>query len=283
MSGDPFWKALISRIRAEPSLSRDEETRLAARARDGDAAAARKLASSHLGFVIHVARGYRRSGISPAELLQEGTVGLMEAAKRFNPEKGVRFATYARWWVRAAIQDHIVRSRSLVRIGTTARQRAMFFSIRRKAGITGSEALPEEIARDVANRYATSVQEVTGFARRIGRADDSLNTGSANGRDTLLDQLTDERPSPEERLTRLDEARKRLRHLGAALKSLPPREAHIIRRRYLSEGGISRSKLGREMGLSKERVRQLEQRALQSLRRIIQAGIDARPAKRRPA
>ena len=208
--------------------------------------------------------------------MQEGTVGLIEAVRRFNPDRGVRLSTYAMWWIRASIQDHIVRSRSLVKIGTTAAQKAMFLNLRRRMGAFADlEIVSDDIAKAVAERFSTSVEEVRRFARRIARPDQSLDMPvAADSDDSWVDYLPDTRPSPEDRLSLLRESRAVFSSLAKGLANLPPRERLIIRRRFFAEPAPSRAALGAELGLSKERVRQLEVRALERLREVIFAGGD---------
>lgn len=278
----PGENALFLR-KSDPSerLSRQEEQELARRYIGGDVAAAHRLILSHLRFVHHVARRYGRDGHALSDLVQEGTVGLIEAVRRFNPDRGVRLSTYAMWWIRASIQDHIVRSRSLVKIGTTAAQKAMFLNLRRRMGAFADlETVSDDITKVVADRFSTSVEEVRRFARRIARPDQSLDAPvSAESNDTWVDYLPDSRPSPEDRLSRLRDSRAVFSSLAKGLANLPPRERLIIRRRFFAEPAPSRAALGAELGLSKERVRQLEVRALERLREFIfAAGETGTPA-----
>lgn len=266
------WSSILSKIRQEPRLSREEERELLARTQSGDATAEHKLVVSHLRFVLHVAHRYKRFGVPVSELLQEGTVGLMEAVRRFNPEIGVRLSTYAAWWIRVSIQDYVVRSRSMVRIGASAAQRGMFFALWRRVGeIAEADGRAEEMARSLATKFNTSVGDVIGFARRIGKSDQSLNAPTGDDRaESWLDRIADDAPSPEETVSLAHDLSLRLKALAAALRNLPPRERHIIRCRFLSEPAPSRAALGAQLGLSKERVRQLELRALTRLKGILQ-------------
>lgn len=259
-------------------LSREEERALIARLQRGDATAAGQLITSHLRFVVHIARRYSAHGQPLADLVQEGTVGLMEALKRFNPERDTRLATYAMWWIRAAIQDYVVRSRSLVKIGTTAAQRALFFNLRRVSGaLAEGEPAAEEFTRALAERFNTSVSEVLALARRIARPDQSLDAAVAAGSDDrLIDRVADDHPTPEDVLVARSEFQFWRERLTRALTALPPRELAIIKRRFLAENAPSRAALARELGLSKERVRQLELRALARLRALIEAAVGGR-------
>lgn len=263
---------IMRTVRGQPRLSRGEERELFQRLRSGDKAAASKLVTSHLRFVLHIAKRYARYGHPLADLIQEGTVGLLEAVKRFNPDRDVQLSTYAMWWIRAAIQDYVVRSRSLVKVGTTAAQKSLFFNLRRRVGeMVDGDGPSEEFARNLATRFNMSVAEIFNFARRVARPDQSLDaaTSQADGL-SMIDQVQDERPTPEDVLVAESEGRFWLEKLGRALSALPQRERDIIRRRFLTEKAPSRAALGAELGLSKERVRQLEVRALERLQAILQ-------------
>ena len=266
-------KGLLGSALHQPRLSRVEEQELFRRLRLGDRAAATKLVTSHLRFVLHIAQRYNNHGHPLADLIQEGTVGLLEAVKRFNPERDVQLSTYAMWWIRAAIQDYVVRSRSLVKIGTTAAQKSLFFNLRRRIGeLVDGEGLNEDFVKGLADRFNTSVAEVVNFARRIARADVSMDATFPNsgGNSPIIDRLQDETPTPEESLVAESEGRLWLEWLGRALSGLPARELLIIRRRFLTDKAPSRAALGMELGLSKERVRQLEVRALAQLKAMLQ-------------
>ncbi len=266
----------IDRIRREPRLSRAEESELARRAWEGDAQAASRLIVSHLRFVLHIARRYGSYGHPIGELLQEGTVGLIEAVRRFNPERDVQLSSYAVWWIRAAMQDYVIRSRSLVRIGTTGAQKSMFFTLRRRMSqLADGDWLSEDFIGALAGRFNTSVAEVTNLARRIGQPDQSLDAAPASGNGaSLLDHLADDAPTPEDQVVAASETRLRRDRLAAGLSELPPRERFIIGRRFFAEPKPSRASLGAELGLSKERVRQLEVRALERLRNVLLAALE---------
>ncbi len=274
--GKNYKSGLQNAALQQPRLSRSEERALVERARRGDSAAVTRLITSHLRFVLHIARRYRSYGHPLADLFQEGTVGLMEALKRFNPERDVRLATYAMWWIRSSIQDYVVRSRSLVRIGTTAAQKSLFFNLRRRVGeLMEGDGVSEDFARALAERFNMSVAEVVNLARRIARPDQSLDVPVSNdGSALLIDQVADQRPTPEDEVAEASEFRLWRTRLTAALAKLPPRELLIIRRRFLAEIAPSRAALGAELGVSKERVRQLEVRALARLRELLHAALD---------
>jgi RNA polymerase sigma-32 factor len=253
-------------------LSRIRERELFRRLQGGDGVAVAELVLSHLRFVMHVARRYRGDGQPLSDLFQEGVVGLIEAIKRFNPDRDTRLATYAMWWIRASIQDYVVRSRSLVKIGTTAAQKALFFHLRRRLG--GGETPSDELVRALAARFNTSVAEVLSLARRIARPDQSLESATVDGAAPLIDSIADDRPTPEEALVAASEFRLWRSRLVGALTALPPRELLIIKRRFLAERATSLAALAAELELSKERVRQLEIRALARLRAVLQATLD---------
>ncbi len=269
-------------IRAQPLLSREEERDLARRSRDGDRDATTRLVNSHLPFVVKMARKYRNYGPSLQDLIQEGTIGLLRAAKRFDPGRDVRFATYAMWWVRAAIQDHVVRSWSSVRIGTTATQKTLFFKLRRMMVELrdGADALGEELLAPLAKRFDVPLREVTALAQRVARFDLSLNRPIRGERTTggygageqsadWLGRLACGRPNPEEEAVEESESRFWNGLLARALDALPPREQLIIQARYYADAVPTREAIGRELGISKERVRQLEARALEKMRRML--------------
>jgi RNA polymerase sigma-32 factor len=261
--GDWAPPGFLSAIRTAPMLSRDEESRLARSVQLGDAAAGVRLVLSHLRFVVRVARGYRHSGVPMADLVQEGTVGLIQAVRRFNPDQGTRLATYAMWWIRASIQERVVRSWSLVRVGTTAAQKALFLSLRRR----GTGELTDTLARAFAQRFGVKPSEVVDLARRAFARDRSLDEPSGErGRSDRLSLLPDSGSTPEERVAEAGQLRFWRALLWRALSALPPREQVIIRRRYLSEARATFEALSHELGLSKERVRQLESAALGKLK-----------------
>jgi RNA polymerase sigma-32 factor len=273
--------SFIDTIRREPRLSREEEAELARRAWEGDAQAASRLIVSHLRFVLHLARRYGRHGIPVGELLQEGTVGLIEAVRRFNPDRDVQLSSYAVWWIRAAMQDYVIRSRSLVKMGTTAAQKSMFFTLRQRVSqLAEGDWLNDDFIGALANRFNTSVAEVTNLARRISQPDQSLDERQASREGdpdfgpTRLDRLADPGPTPEERVAAARERRLHRECLASGLSKLPERERFIIGRRFFAEPKPSRAALGAELGLSKERVRQLEVRAIERLREMFFAAIE---------
>lgn len=257
---------------AQKLLDREEERELARRAGAGDVTAEQRLIASLQGFVVRTAQRYRRSGVPMPDLVQEGMVGLIQAVRRFNPEKDVRLATYAVWWIRAAMLDHIVRSWSLVRLSTTSAQKSLFLQLSRLSALIGSaDALSEDIIQKLADRFETTAADVRALARRVTHRDTSLDqtVERDGGQVRLLDQLPACEPSAEDRLV-MDSERKLLAELTAfALAHLPAREQFIIRNRYFSGAKRTLASIGHELNLSKDRVRQLEARALATLREIM--------------
>ncbi|MSO76280.1 MAG: sigma-70 family RNA polymerase sigma factor [Alphaproteobacteria bacterium] len=269
----------VSPVNAGERLSAAEEQTLAQRLKGGDESAAERLVVSYLPFVVATARRYSRYGLPLNELVQEGVVGLIRAVRRFNPDQDARLASYASWWVRAAIHDHIIGSWSLVRVGTTAAQKALFFRLRRMATDLGSGFDEgEEAIRRLAAKFQVTTGEVMALARRVAGRDRSLNQPAPGGDGEWISQLVDRRPSPEEAVAQKSEHRFWQGLLDQAMASLPPREREIIRRRYLADARASFESISRELDLSKERVRQLEARALGELRAFLARAVPSRPS-----
>ena len=263
----------------EPLLSREIEYDLAKRWRDSrDEVALHKLVRAYTRLVISIASRFRNYGLPMGDLVQEGNVGLLQAAERFEPDRGVRFSTYASWWIRSAMQDFILRNWSIVRTGTTAAQKSLFFNLRRlRAQIDdiGGEQLSEESREFIANELKVNVHEVEAMEIRLNGGDQSLNAPvSDESEDSWQDFLSDQRPSSEETVVSVRDGRTRARWLVEALRELPQREQTIIRKRRLTENGATLEELGRVLGVSKERVRQLEHRALTKLRKSISQRTD---------
>jgi RNA polymerase sigma-32 factor len=255
----------------EPLLERETEYDYARRWRDeGDEHALHELVRAYMRLVISTAARFRNYGLPMGDLVQEGSVGLMQAAARFDPERGVRFSTYATWWIRAAMQDYILRNWSIVRTGTTSAQKSLFFNLRRlRARIEGNVGgrLSHEGRRSIADELRVPLGEVESMEMRLSGSDQSLNAPVADDSDgAWQDFLRDERPTPEQVVTGLRDSETRSRWLNEALTELTDREQTIIRRRRLREDGATLEELGKTLGVSKERVRQLEQRALAKLR-----------------
>jgi len=266
------------------SVSVEEERDLARRSQAGDREASDRLLRAHLAFIVSIARKYRRYGVPMNDLVQEGSTGLLHAIRKFDPSAGARLSTYARWWVRAAIQDHVVRSWSLVRIGTTAAQKAMFFHLRRKMAeirggpdsVTGNP-MTEERLRPVARKFGVPLKEAMALARRAAEKDRSLNQRvRADDPAEWGDRLADERESPEDAAAGASADRFRRGLVAKALKSLSGRERAIIAARFMADTRRTRGAIAADLGISRERVRQLEISALGKLRRLLgRKGLEA--------
>ncbi len=254
-----------------PLLTREVEFDLARRWRQhGDEAALHDLVRAYARLVVSTASRFRNYGLPMGDLVQEGNVGLMQAAARFEPERDVRFSTYAAWWIRSAMQDYILRNWSIVRTGTTAAQKSLFFNLRRlRARIQEASAsqLSDAGRQQIAEELNVDVAEVEAMEMRMSGNDQSLNAPiSDSSDDNWQDFLSDERPNPEEVVIGLRDSASRSRWLAEALGALTPREQTIIRQRRLREEGATLEELGAQLGVSKERVRQLEHRAMMKLR-----------------
>lgn len=273
-------KSLLRAAASQPMLAHDEEARLAREASAGDRVAEGHLILSHLRVVIKIARSYRGSGVPMSDLVQQGTLGLIHAVRKFNPDRGIRLSTYAMWWIRASIQEHVVRSWSLVRVGTTNGQKALFLRLRRMTAdlLGGAEELSDEIVQKLARGFGVTTAEVAALARRVAYGgDQSLDrmTSSGGGSDGSrragwLASLVAPQANPEEALAQVSERRFLDDFIARALGMLPPRERLIIERRYLADVRATFDAIGREIGLSKDRVRQLERIALEKLRAMLQ-------------
>jgi RNA polymerase sigma-32 factor len=263
----------------EPLLSRDHEFDLARRWReDGDTVALHELVRAYTRLVVATAARFRNYGLPMGDLVQEGNVGLMQAAARFEPDREVRFSTYAAWWIRSAMQDYILRNWSIVRTGTTAAQKSLFFNLRRlraKIDDVSGRPLSREGREKIARELKVEIGEVESMEMRLAAADQSLNAPiSDGGEDDWQDFLPDSRPNPEDVVIGLRDNETRSRWLGEALRELSPRERTIIHQRRLREQGATLEELGRELGVSKERVRQLEHRAMLKLRESMRRRIE---------
>jgi RNA polymerase sigma-32 factor len=252
-------------------LSRERELWLARLWREaGDEAALHELVMAYMRLVISTAARFRNYGLPMSDLVQEGATGLMQAAARFEPEREVRFSTYAAWWIRSAMQDYILRNWSVVRTGTTAAQKALFFNLRRlraKIGDGAGGPLDEAGRAFIASELSVHTDEVEAMEMRLAGGDQSLNaTISPTGEDEWQDFLADERPTPEETVMFARDSRTRSIWLAQALAELTDREQIIIKERRLRDDARTLEELGRDLGISKERVRQIEHRALEKLK-----------------
>jgi len=274
----------LQEIRKFPMLEAEQEFMLAKRWQEHeDAEAAHKLVTSHLRLVAKIAMGYRGYGLPVAELIAEGNVGMMQAVKRFDPDRGFRLATYAMWWIRASIQEYILRSWSLVKIGTTAAQKKLFFNLRRLKGqiaaLEEGDLSPEQV-KLIATKLSVPEQDVVQMNRRLAAPDNSLNAPvRADGDGEWQDWLVDDTPSQETRLVEDEELSNRRALLANAMKELNERERRILEARRLSEEPATLEDLSQEFGISRERVRQIEVRAFEKLSRAMKRGA----AERRPA
>lgn len=264
-------RKLVRDSMAAPLLERDHERELAIRWRQqGDEKALHELVQSYMRLVISMASKFKHYGLPQADLVQEGVVGLMQAAARFEPEREVRFSTYAAWWIRSAMQDFVLRNWSVVRTGTTAAQKSLFFNLRRlRAKIeeaTGGR-LDDEGRSKIAEELGVSRNDVEDMEMRLSAPDQSLNaTIGEESDDAWQDFLADERPNPEETVAEFKDAQTRSAWLASSIAELSEREQIIIRERRLCENGRTLEELGAKLGISKERVRQIEHRALMKLK-----------------
>ena len=268
----------LQRIRTYPMLEAREENLLAQRwVQEGDAEAAHRLVTSHLRLVAKIAMGYRGYGLPLGELISEGNVGMMQAVRRFDPNRGFRLATYAMWWIRASIQEYILHSWSLVKIGTTAAQKKLFFNLRKLKGqmqaIEDGDLRPEHVTR-IADRLNVAETEVIQMNRRIGSPDVSLNAPlREEGEGEWQDWLADEADDQESLLANREELNSRRGLLAGALRGLSDREREIIAERRLSEQPATLENLSHRYGISRERVRQIEVRAFEKLQKAIRNAI----------
>ena len=268
----------LREIHRFPMLSAEEEQELLHRWHDKqDIQAAHRVVTSHLRLVAKIASGYRGYGLPLNELIGEGNAGMMQAVKRFDPDRGFRFATYAIWWIRAAIQEYILHSSSMVRMGTTAAQKKLFFNLRRlksqMQSIEEGDLKPEQVAK-IANSLNVREQEVITMNRRLGGPDYSLNAPvGVDGEGEWQDWLVDESETQENALAEREELTGRKALMRTAVKTLNRRELHILAERRLKEDPTTLDELAREYGVSRERVRQIEARAVEKLRKSMQAQI----------
>ncbi len=274
----------LQEIRKFPMLEQEQEYTLAKDWReDGDVESAHQLVTSHLRLVAKIAMGYRGYGLPVSELISEGNVGMMQAVKRFDPERGFRLATYAMWWIRAAIQEYILHSWSLVKMGTTAAQKKLFFNLRKLKGqmqaIEEGDLHPEQVSH-IATQLNVPEADVVSMNRRLAAPDNSLNAplridGDGEWQDWLVDDTMDQ----ETMLAEDEELGKRRALLVAAMKSLNERERHILEERRLKDNPTTLEELSQEYGISRERVRQIEVRAFEKLQKAIRnAAIEQRLA-----
>ncbi|MBT5263494.1 MAG: RNA polymerase sigma factor RpoH [Rhodospirillaceae bacterium] len=264
----------LQEIRQFPMLEPNQEYMLAKSWREhDDIDAAHQLVTSHLRLVAKIAMGYRGYGLPLSELISEGNVGMMQAVKRFDPERGFRLATYAMWWIRASIQEYVLHSWSLVKIGTTAAQKKLFFNLRKLKGqiqaIEEGDMTPENVTT-IAERLEVSEAEVVSMNQRMSSPDHSLNAPlRIDGDGEWMDWLVDESATQEQVLAESEELGKRRALLTEAMQGLNERERHILTERRLSEDPSTLEELSQEYGISRERVRQIEVRAFEKLQKAV--------------
>ena len=276
LSPEQGLNSYLQEIRKFPMLEKQEEFMLAKRyAEHGDMEAAEKMVTSHLRLVAKIAMGYRGYGLPIGEVISEGNVGLMQAVKKFDPDKGFRLSTYAMWWIRAAIQEYVLRSWSLVKMGTTAAQKKLFFNLRRMKGemkaIEDGDLKPEHLKK-IATDLNVKESEVISMNRRmLGGGDASLNVqiGAEDGSAQWQDWLKDESDSQEDMLADEQEHDARMDLLRDAMADLNDRERDIFQRRRLSESPLTLEELAKVYGVSRERIRQIEARAFEKIQKAM--------------
>ena len=268
LSGDRGLSRYLNEIKKFPILTADDEFMLAKRYLEhGEADAAHKLVTSHLRLVAKIAMQYRGYGLPVADLISEGNLGLMKAVKKFEPDRGFRLSTYAMWWIKASVTEYVLKSWSMVKMGTMSAQKKLFFSLRkakRKLDIIDTSDINPEQAKILADQFNISEADIVHMNRRMTARDMSLNAPVSNDDDAsmeYMDTLVDGGPSPETIVVRAQEKVFHNAHLRAALDQLPERERHIFIERRLTEDPVTLEELGKEYGISRERVRQLENRA----------------------
>ena len=282
MSPEGGLSRYLTEIRKFPMLSKDEEFMLAKRWKEhSDPEAAHKLVTSHLRLVAKIAMGYRGYGLPIGEVISEGNVGLMQAVKKFEPDKGFRLATYAMWWIRASIQEYILRSWSLVKMGTTAAQKKLFFNLRKaKSEISAfgeGDLRPEQVSH-IATRLGVLDEEVISMNRRLSGPDSSLNAPlRSDGESEWQDWLADDNAvSQETAFAENEEKSIRMSLLDEAMKELTDRERHILTKRRLQDNPTTLEELATEYGVSRERVRQIEVRGFEKLQKAMRTAAEER-------
>ncbi len=290
LASESGLSAYMADIKKFPVLDAQEEYMLARRYADHeDVDAAHKLVTSHLRLVAKIAMGYRFYGLPVSDLISEGNVGLMRAVKKFEPERGFRLATYAMWWIKAAINEYVLNSWSLVKVGTVAAQKKLFFNLRKlkaRLGLYEEGDIPLEAAEKIAKRLDVTTTDVIEMNRRLSRSDASLNQFVAEDGDTeRQDLLVDDKPDQETVLADRENRALGSKLLKEAMSELTPRERRIIEERRLAENPRTLEEIGEEYGISRERVRQIENRAFAKLQRaVLQAAqsLEATAAKAFP-
>jgi RNA polymerase sigma-32 factor len=279
LSGEAGLSRYLSEIRKFPLLTPEDEYMFAKRWKEHeDPEAARRLVTSHLRLVAKIAMGYRGYGLPVSEIVSEGNVGLMQAVKRFDPDKGFRLATYAMWWIRASIQEYVLRSWSMVKLGTTAAQKKLFFNLRKAKNNIGAieegDLTPDHTAT-LADQLGVTENEVTEMNRRLSGGDASLNAPlRSESESEWQDWLADDTADQETRLAEREEMSDRHELLMGAMKDLTERERDIIQARRLQDEPATLEELSQKYGVSRERVRQIEVRAFEKLQRGIKSAMN---------
>lgn len=286
-SGEGGLRRYLTEIRKYPLLGKDEEYMLAKRWREhGDPEAAHRLVTSHLRLSAKIALSYRGYGLPIGEVISEGNLGLMHAVKKFDPDKGFRLATYAIWWIRAAVQEYILRSWSLVKLGTSAIQKKLFFNLRRAkariSALSDGDLTPEQ-AKAIASRLGVQEEEVVTMDRRLASRDASLNSPLAtDSEQEWLDILEDEGAvDPEAAVAEAEERTLRMDLLAQAMQTLNDRERRIFTARRLHDPPSLLEDLAQDFGISRERVRQIEVRAFEKVRAFVTKGVDRKLREKR--
>tara|TARA_B100001245_G_scaffold40420_1_gene25902 strand:+ start:64 stop:915 length:852 start_codon:yes stop_codon:yes gene_type:complete len=274
LSSEGSLSFYLQEIKRFPILTAEEEYMLAKRYKEhGDTQAAHKLVTSHLRLVAKIAMGYRGYGLPVTDLISEGNVGIMQAVKKFDPEKGFRLATYAMWWIRAQIQEYVLHSWSLVKIGTTAAQKKLFFNLRKLKNQLGSiddGSLSPENVREIANRLNVKEAEVKDMEGRLFSGDQSLNVQIGHEANTeWQDMIVDDSEAQDKVFEKKDEYLHRKKLFNEALKILNPREKEIIKLRRLRDKPKKLEELSQQFNISRERVRQIEEKAIEKLQKEI--------------
>ena len=275
VSEGPGLARYLNEIKKFPLLTADEEYMLAQRFREhGETEAAHQLVTSHLRLVAKIAMQYRGYGLPVSDLISEGNIGLMKAVKKFEPERGFRLSTYAMWWIKASVTEHVLRSWSLVKMGTMAAQKKLFFSLRKakaRLQILDAGELEPEQAEALSKQFGLSAEDILNMNRRMSARDYSLNAPVSEDGDSVefMDTLVDESPSPEAIVAQREEAGIHNEMLQAALAELPERERHIFVERRLKDDPMTLEQLGAVYGISRERVRQLEVRAFEKVQKAV--------------
>jgi RNA polymerase sigma-32 factor len=276
LASDAGLSGYLDEIKKFPMLDPDEEYMLAKRFYEHeDTEAAHKLVTSHLRLVAKIAMGYRYYGLPVSDLISEGNVGLMRAVKKFEPDRGFRLATYAMWWIKAAINEYVLNSWSLVKVGTVAAQKKLFFNLRKlksKLGLYEDGDLPPEAAETIAKRLDVTTDEVQSMNRRLSKGDASLNQPVGEDSEAQRqDLLMDERPDQESVLGDREERSIGMKLLRDAMKVLSPRERTVIEQRRLIDEPRTLEDIGADFGISRERVRQIENKAFDKLQKAVVA------------